>query len=426
MLRGCSVDAVSCASSMSHDFKATQPRTVLFLESGRLGGGSFEGLVLMLRELDRKLFRPVAVFTSHTRHYDAVRAMGVPVHLLRDPVLSVEVNRRVQKWVERIQEYTFCRIPRLGKAAASLCHARLLATLTDICRKERVELLYSNNQLNRNLFMPILAERLGLPLVAHLRSPGAESFCPPKRDYVQRWTTRFIAISLQVENYWREHGLLAPVELIPNGLPNITVPPLDLHAIFAIPKHHKIVTIISRLVWEKAHDFLVEGFRELLRTHPDVTLLIVGDGPRRERIESQILNLGIKSNVVMAGYDSRAWEISAASDLLAQPSSTDSLSRAVMEAMILGTPTAISSKGSALEAVTPDVHAFVMTYGDVQDLAECLARGLFDDDARRVVIRNARLLMDERFNLTKQTRKVEKVMLQALDCGPGPYPPTSE
>jgi Glycosyltransferase len=415
------MDALAGQNAPNPKTTADEPRGVLFVESGRLGGGSFEGLVLQLRVLDRSRFRPVVVFTSKTRHYDAVRELGVPVHLLRDPVLSVEVNRRVQKWAERLQERPFCRSPRWGKAAAAFCHARLLKTLTQICRQERIELLYSNNQVNRNLFMPLLAERLSLPLVAHFRSPGAESFCPPKRDYVQTWVTRFITISRQVENYWRDHGLTAPMALIPNGLPDIQVSPLDLHSEFAIPQDHKIVTIISRLVWEKAHDFLLNGFHELLQRRPHVTLLVVGDGPRREMLEAQIKELGIEENVVMAGYDNRAWAISAAADLLAQPSSTDSFSRAVMEAMVLNTPTTISSMGSALEAVTPGVHSFVMEYGDVQGLADCLERGLFDEQARETVIRNARQLMAEHFNLTRQTRKVEAVMLEALECGPGPY-----
>ncbi|MGE4470668.1 MAG: glycosyltransferase family 4 protein [Desulfovibrio sp.] len=391
--------------------------TVLFTECGRLGGGSFEGLRLTLESLDRTRFRPVVVFTSRTRYFEIVQKMGIAVHLLRDPVLSVEVPRRLQKWAERIQEYTFCRVPAWGRAAASFCHCRLLRKLEKICRNEQVDLLYSNNQVNRSLFMPILAERLDLPLVVHLRSPGAESFCPAKRDYVERHVTRWIAISKQVENYWRDHGLRAEVALIPNGLPEFVVTPLDLHREFGIPEQHKTVVILARLIWEKAHEFLLEGICRLLGNRRDVTLIIAGDGPRRVIIEQKISELKISNHVVMAGYDPRGREIAAGADLVVQPSSTDSFSRAVMEAMRMGTPTVITNKGSALEAVSPGKHSLVVEYGDVGGLAAALEQGLYDEKLRTVLSANGRQLIAEKFDLTVQTGKIQTIMEEALAAG---------
>lgn len=388
--------------------------TVLFVESGRLGGGSFEGLRLMMTALDLDCYRPVVVFLSRTHFMDTFLEMGIPTYLFRDLVCSLDVSSRLQKWMERIQEYTYCRIPPLGKLAAAMCHRGLLCNLERVVREEQVDLLYSNNQINRNLFMPILAERVRLPLVVHLRSAGTESFCAPKREYVEHWVTRFLAISSRVKKHWQRGGLTAKVDLIPNGLPDFEVTPLDIAQEFSVPKNHMVVAILGRVVWEKAHLFLFDAFKELLKKRPDVSLLVVGDGPKREDLEVRLKELELGANVIMAGYDDRAKEIIAGVDLVVQPSMTDSFSRVIMEAMRLGIPTAITNKGSALEAVEPGVHSLVMAYEDVEALASAMELGLFDEQVRATLVREGRKLMDLKFDLIRQTRKVEAVMEAAL------------
>ena len=67
-----------------------------------------------------------------------------------------------------------------------------------------------------------------------------------------------------------------------------------------------VVVCVSRMVPRKGQDTLIHAWPLVLATTPDATLLLVGDGPYRSRLERTARHLGVDGSVVFTGAPSRA------------------------------------------------------------------------------------------------------------------------
>jgi 1,2-diacylglycerol 3-alpha-glucosyltransferase len=142
-----------------------------------------------------------------------------------------------------------------------------------------------------------------------------------------------------------EHfGLDSPVEVIPNGV-DLTpfregIGSID-RAQFGFSKENVVATYVGRLAPEKNLTLLLRSFYGVASTYDQVRLLIVGDGPERENLESQVRLMGIGSKVYFAGmidYKQIPAYLSA-SDLFVSPSSSETFGLSTVEAMAAGLPT---------------------------------------------------------------------------------------
>ncbi|MGE4552257.1 MAG: glycosyltransferase family 4 protein [Desulfovibrionaceae bacterium] len=392
-------------------------RTVLFVESGGSGGGSFQSLHLILRTLDPERFRPVVAFLSRTRWLDEVRALGVRAELVTDRAFSTHVPWWLRKRFEHTVYRSHRRLGPLADAAVRLAHAPLLRGLKRLAREEGADLLYSNNQLNRNLFMVYLARDLALPLVCHWRSMSSDGFHPRKCAMVNATMAAGIAISEVVRDHWVGQGVdPARLTVIHNGLPPMGgIVPLDLHAEFGIPAGRRVIVLVGRVEWEKNHPLMFEAFRRLLARRPETALLVVGDGTKLAEMQTLARDMGLGGHVVFTGYEARAQGIIAGADVLAQPSLTDPFSRTVLEAMALGVPVAATAVGGVFEAVRDGENGLLTPVGDAAALAEALERLLDDAELRERLTQNARRTILERFDQAVQTRKIEAVLDRILD-----------
>lgn len=86
---------------------------------------------------------------------------------------------------------------------------------------------------------------------------------------------------------------------------------------------------------------------------PDATLLLVGDGPERERLAAQAAERGVTDRVRLAGQWSIAQvaRLIAAADALVQPSAHEGLANVWIEALACGTPVIASDAGGIAEVL---------------------------------------------------------------------------
>jgi glycosyltransferase involved in cell wall biosynthesis len=264
-----------------------------------------------------------------------------------------------------------------------LAHGPLLRGLRGIVKTHEVDLLYSNNQPNRNLFLAILARDLGLPVAHHLRSMDLDSFGPEKARLVNETATDFFAISDECARRWQERGLdPEKMHTVYNGLPPLSPEPMELTREYGFDPATRVAVIVGKISWEKGHAFLLPALAKLAEKRPECALVVVGEGPRRAEMEALSASLGLQNRVVFTGYSNRATDIIAAADALAQPCMSDSFSRTVIEAMTLGVPVVASDTGGIREVLEDGVNGRLVSYGDEETMTTALEEVLFDDDAR--------------------------------------------
>jgi glycosyltransferase involved in cell wall biosynthesis len=144
---------------------------------------------------------------------------------------------------------------------------------------------------------------------------------------------------------------------------------------------------LGRLGAEKNLDVLAEAYRCLHAERRDAHLLIVGDGPYRERLTELLAGVPVTFTGYLAGEDlSRAL---ASADAKLFPSTTDTWGNAPLEAQASGLPVVVSDRGGPQELMEDGVTGFRVAGGDPKALLAAMCK-LMDHETRTRMGREAR------------------------------------
>ncbi|HWX25271.1 MAG TPA: glycosyltransferase family 4 protein [Vicinamibacteria bacterium] len=128
----------------------------------------------------------------------------------------------------------------------------------------------------------------------------------------------------------------------------------------------------------KGIDVLLEAFSGIVRNHPEVRLLVIGVNPRDSDLPRQAALRGISERVHWAGIRDEGWRLLNAADLYVQPSRSEALPLAIVEAMALELPVLATRAGGLPEVVIEGETGYLAEPEDVGDLQATLERCLAD------------------------------------------------
>src|SRR5580700_9065313 len=141
-----------------------------------------------------------------------------------------------------------------------------------------------------------------------------------------------------------DYGVTTRIEVIPTGLPADRYLPGDgarFRATFGIPTDRPLLLYVGRVAHEKNIEFLLHAFVALRRTRQDAMLVIAGEGPAREHLQSLVAQLGIRPDVHFIGYLDRERGLAdcyAAADVFVFASRTETQGLVLLEALAQGRP----------------------------------------------------------------------------------------
>jgi len=141
------------------------------------------------------------------------------------------------------------------------------------------------------------------------------------------------------------------------------------------------VLSLGQLDARKGHRVLVSAWPEVLRARPGARLVLVGDGPCRADLEEQARALGVAPFVTFAGFRAPADAFLAACAVLVQPSFTEGMPNAVLEAMAAGKPIVATRVGGMPELVLDGQTGVLTPAGDPHALAAAIV-ALLEDPGR--------------------------------------------
>jgi N-acetyl-alpha-D-glucosaminyl L-malate synthase BshA len=118
-------------------------------------------------------------------------------------------------------------------------------------------------------------------------------------------------------------------------------------------------------------------------------LLMVGDGPDREKAENLARKLGIKNKILFMGKSDEVREILCLSDLFLLPSETESFGLAALEAMAAKTPVISTNTGGLSEVNINGETGFLSDVGNVSEMAKNSIYLLKDEERLDIFKENA-------------------------------------
>lgn len=174
------------------------------------------------------------------------------------------------------------------------------------------------------------------------------------------------------------HGITVPVEYLSNGIDRAVVAPKASYAPTGRLLH------AGRLGHEKNVDVVVRAFARVLRSRPEATLDVVGDGPAREGVERLAARLGIADRVRMRGFTDRRMlgRMYREYDAFVTASTIETQGIVLLEAMTAGLPVVGVRALAIPELVRSGRDGIVVPPGDEEALAGAMERLLADDALR--------------------------------------------
>ncbi len=137
-----------------------------------------------------------------------------------------------------------------------------------------------------------------------------------------------------------------------------------------------LVVALGRLVPDKDFVTLLRAFARL--DNVEARLVILGEGPERARLESEIRSLALDGRVSMPGFAGDPGEILAKARCLALSSRREAFSLVCVEALAYGLPVVATACGGPTEIINAAALGHIIPVGDVAAMARALAACLAD------------------------------------------------
>ena len=244
----------------------------------------------------------------------------------------------------------------------------------------------------------------------------------------ERYADRFIVVSEVLRETLLSSYKIPPDKVIkiyngielneyrPNGK-GVRSQKSEVRSEFGLSKDAPVIGTIGRMVWQKGFEYLVECIPEIVRTYLDTKILIVGDGPLRERLEALSKELGVRDNVIFTGFRSDIKELLSAVDLLVIPSLLEGFPMVTLETMAMAKPIIATNIDGITEQITDGVDGILVPPKNPSALAKAVIRVLNDKETARNMGLAARKKVEQEFSVGKMVAETEKVYMSLLKAG---------
>ncbi|MFK7810186.1 MAG: N-acetyl-alpha-D-glucosaminyl L-malate synthase BshA [Saprospiraceae bacterium] len=186
------------------------------------------------------------------------------------------------------------------------------------------------------------------------------------------------------------------------------------------PNGEKILTHVSNFRKVKRVEDVIYIFQKVYEKVP-CKLLLIGDGPERQNLESLCRQVGLCHEIRFLGKQDAVEELLAVSDLFIMPSASESFGLAALEAMACEVPVISSDVGGLPEINIHGETGYLSSIGDVEGMA-AHAISLLTDEEKLQQFRANALAQAERFDiehiLPHYEAYYEKIIKEAIATKP--------
>jgi glycosyltransferase involved in cell wall biosynthesis len=272
-----------------------------------------------------------------------------------------------------------------------------------LCCRLRPEIVLLCNQRAARLAAP--AARLAGVAAVVMRN-GLEGSFGDKRW--NRWLARtcisdFVVNAEALRRELLSYGWVAPerVTVIYNGIdPAASAPRRSREAVREELRARSEIPILlcaARLADDKGQEDLIRAVASLQPVHPDLRVLIVGEGSRRPALEALVAAAGLGAQIQFLGFRSDVPDLLGAADVVVIPSYREGVPNIALEAMAAGRPVVATAVSGTPEAVIDGETGLLVPPGQPDALAGALARILADPVEARSMGERGKARVQARF-----------------------------
>ncbi len=332
--------------------------------------------------------------------------------------------------IEASPEIQIYRVPALQRAISPVRDLRAFIQLRRVIQRENPHVVHAHTS-KAGLLGCLAARRERVPAIVlaphgHIVAPDARIPGIPQSG-IKRWllgraarysaklADRVIAPNDSERQDGIAHGMWTEENSITvaNGIDTERFRPRDRdHARREAgwPEGRLLIGCVARLTEEKGVDIAVRAMAHL----PEATLVLIGDGPDREKLQSLAEELGVQDRVVFHGLAADVAPLYPGLDLLVVPSRTEAHGLVAAEALSCEIPVVTSGVGGLRSLVTDGTTGLYFQKDNAHSLAEMASRLLADRELAARFGRAGRASVKERFSLSAMIEATERLYLKLL------------
>jgi L-malate glycosyltransferase len=217
----------------------------------------------------------------------------------------------------------------------------------------------------------------------------------------------FIAIGNAVAEVLTQGGVpRGKIRVVSSGVPPhepVANARARLAAETGLDPHVPWVGDVAGLVEHKGHAHLLSAWRMLMDRGVQAQLVLIGDGPEREMLETETADWKLTESVHFTGWREDVPTWLSALDVFAMTSVTEGLCTAILDAMAARVPVVATAAGGIPELVIDGETGRLARVGDAADIAARLQETLADRE-------RAEQLAERAFTEVWQPRSAEAMV----------------
>ena len=179
------------------------------------------------------------------------------------------------------------------------------------------------------------------------------------------------------------------------------------------PNNERLVVHASNFRPVKRVGDVVKVFHNISKVIPS-KLLMIGDGPERDRIEKECRETSDCENIRFLGKIDVVEEILSICDLFVLPSESESFGLAALEAMACQVPVISTNTGGLPEVIKQGYNGFMSNVGDIEDMSKN-AIHILEDTNRLMTFKSNALSHAKTFDITNVLPIYEALYKKVLD-----------
>ena len=287
--------------------------------------------------------------------------------------------------------------------------------IAKLIKKEQYGILHAHTRVTQAL-ASFLGKKTGVPVVSTCHGFFKYNL---GRKIFPFWGDRVVAVSAPVaEELKKVHRVaVSKIRVIANAIDlkeaALRFAQKDSEAIrrqYKIPENSTVVCSIARLVQDKGPVILVRAMAELTPRHPDIFLLLVGDGREKANLEKLIHELNLTERAVIVPNLEDISTVLAVTDIFAHPAFyREGFGLGIAEAMAVGRPVVITDIPAVNSLFRPGECSVMAKPGDVSSLAGALRFLMEAPEEKKRIAQAGRNLVWSLCSLERQADEMEAV-----------------
>lgn len=296
--------------------------------------------------------------------------------------------------------------------------------LWKLLRREKPQVVEMFTHDSNMLVLP-LAWLAGVPVRIPTHHGMIDGF-PRWRERIHTWMVNhlsqgIVAVSDLTMKKALEEGIQKEkISVIPNGIVPVTLNETyrsEVREKMGAGENDVVLLSVGRLVYQKAHEYLVSAMPAVLKEMPNMKIGICGDGVLRSDLEKQIQSLGLEKEITLFGMQANVTKYLAAADVFVLPSRWEGLPIALLEAMSAGLPVIATRVEGVDEVVEEGMHGMLVQPESTEELVKAILQLSKDAAQRHQMGDAARLRVLERYTVDRMCDQYLKLFEHSLGEG---------